>query len=123
MQQLKIIDHFVKKNHSDIKVIGCKTIREKNGIPCSSRNLLLSLKQKAIASKVYKLLKNKKQNLIRNKSGIIEIKRKILKLGVNKIEYIQILNINKLTKPYIKNNKYKIFVAYYLGGTRLIDNI
>ena len=123
MQQLKIIDHFVKKNHSDIKVIGCKTIREKNGIPCSSRNLLLSLKQKAIASKVYKLLKNKKQNLIRNKSGIIEIKRKILKLGVNKIEYIQILNINKLIKPYIKNNKYKIFVAYYLGGTRLIDNI
>ena len=123
MQQLKIIDHFVKKNHSDIKVIGCKTIREKNGIPCSSRNLLLSLKQKVIASKVYKLLKNKKQNLIRNKSGIIEIKRKILKLGVNKIEYIQILNINKLIKPYIKNNKYKIFVAYYLGGTRLIDNI
>ena len=123
MQQLKIIDHFVKKNHRDIKVIGSKTIREKNGIPCSSRNLLLSLKQKVIASKVYKLLKNKKQNLVRNKSGIIEIKRKILKLGVNKIEYIQILNINKLIKPYIKNNKYKIFVAYYLGGTRLIDNI
>ena len=123
MQQLKIIDHFVKKNHRDIKVIGSKTIREKNGIPCSSRNLLLSLKQKVIASKVYKLLKNKKQNLVRNKLDLIEIKRKILNLGVNKIEYIQILNINKLIKPYIKNNKYKIFVAYYLGGTRLIDNI
>ena len=123
MQQLKIINHFIKKNHKNIKVIGCKTIREKNGIACSSRNLLLSLKQKTIASKVYKLLINKKQNLIKNKSGLIETKRKIRELGVNKIEYIEILNINKLIKPYIKNNKYKIFVAYYLGGTRLIDNI
>ena len=123
MQQLKIINHFIKKNHKNIKVIGCKTIREKNGIACSSRNLLLSLKQKTIASKVYKLLINKKRNLIKNKSGLIEIKRKIRELGVNKIEYIDLLNINKLIKPYIKNNKYKIFIAYYLGTTRLIDNV
>ena len=123
LQQLKIINHFVKRNHKDTKVIGCKTIREKNGIACSSRNFLLSLKQKIIASKVYNLLKNKKQNLIKKKLGLIEIKRKILKLGVNKIEYIRILNINKLIKPYVKNNKYKIFVSYYLGETRLIDNI
>ena len=123
MQQLKIIDHFIKKNHKDTRVIACKTIREKNGIACSSRNLLLSLKQKAIASKVYKLLKNKKLILVKKKSNLIEIKKKIYKLGVNKIEYIQILDINKLIKPYIKNNKYKIFIAYYLGKTRLIDNI
>ena len=123
MQQLKIIDHFIKKNHKDTRVIACKTIREKNGIACSSRNLLLSLKQKAIASKVYKLLKNKKLILVKKKSNLIEIKKKIYKLGANKIEYIQLLDINKLIKPYIKNNKYKIFIAYYLGKTRLIDNI
>ena len=29
MQQLKIIEHFVKKNKIKTKVIGCKTIREK----------------------------------------------------------------------------------------------
>ena len=38
MQQLKIIEDFVKKNYIKIKVIGCKTIREKNGIAFSSRN-------------------------------------------------------------------------------------
>jgi pantoate--beta-alanine ligase len=123
MQQLKIIEDFISRNKIITRVIGCKTIREKNGIACSSRNLFLSLKQKTIASKVYKLLINKKQNLIKNKSGLIEIKRKIHELGVNKIEYIEILDINKLIKPYIKNNKYKIFIAYYLGTTRLIDNI
>jgi len=65
MQQLKIIEQFVKKKYSKIKIVGCKTIREKNGIACSSRNFLLSLNEKKIASKIYKYLKNRKQKLFR----------------------------------------------------------
>ena len=65
MQQLKIIEDFVKKKHIKVKVVRCKTIREKNGIACSSRNFLLSLNEKKIASKIYTYLKNKKQNLIK----------------------------------------------------------
>ena len=123
MQQLKIIEHFVEKNHVKTNVVGCKTIREKNGVACSSRNFLLSLKEKMIASKIYKLIVNKKQNLINNKISLRTIKRKISTLGATRTDYIEILNINKLIKPYKKNNKYKIFIAYYLGTTRLIDNI
>ena len=123
MQQLKIIEHFVRKNYSNIKVIGCKTIREKNGIACSSRNFLLSLNEKKIASKVYKLLIYKKHALVKNKTSLKTLKRKILNLGVSKIDYIQILDVNKLIKPFKKINKYKIFIAYYLRSTRLIDNI
>ena len=123
MQQLKIIEHFVKKNHIKTKVVSCKTIREKNGIACSSRNFFLSLQEKIIASQIFKFLTNKKQNLIRNKISIKILIKKIFKLGVTKIDYIKVLDINKLIKPYRKNNKYRIFIAYYLGSTRLIDNI
>ena len=123
MQQLIIIENFVKKNYVNIKVVGCKTVREKNGIAFSSRNFLLSLKEKMIASKIYKLIVNKKQNLINNKISLRTIKRKISTLGATRIDYIEILNISKLIKPYKKNNKYKIFIAYYLKSTRLIDNI
>jgi len=123
MQQLKIIEHFVNKNHSKTKVIGCKTIRDKNGVALSSRNFLLSIKENQIASKIYKLINDNKQNLIKKKLSLVSIKRKIFMLGVRKIDYVKILDINKLTKPYKRNNKYKIFVAYYLGSTRLIDNI
>ena len=83
MQQLKIIEHFVKKNYSNIKVIGCKTIREKNGLACSSRNFLLSLNEKKIASKIYTYLKNKKQNLIKKKINLMTIKKSVFKLGVD----------------------------------------
>jgi pantoate--beta-alanine ligase len=123
MQQLKIIKHFTKKKYTKIKIVGCKTIREKNGIAYSSRNLLLSDNEKKIAGNVYNLILNKKKYLIRKKLSINLIKSKIIKLGVSKIEYLKILDINKLVDKNIRNKKNKIFIAYYLRATRLIDNI
>ena len=123
MQQLKIIEDFIKKNHTNIKVIGCKTIRENNGVACSSRNFLLSSKEKIVASEVYKLLIRKKKKLINKRIPLNLIKQNILSLGIKKIDYLKILNINKIIKPYKKNIQNKIFIAYYLKSTRLIDNV
>ena len=44
-------------------------------------------------------------------------------MSVKKIDYIEILNINKIIRPFKKKIIHKIFFAYYLGSTRLIDNI
>jgi len=123
MQQLKIIEHFVSKNYSNIKVVGCKTIREKNGIACSSRNFLLSLNEKKIASRIYKYIKNIKKKLLMKQIKLIKIKKKFYKLGVNKVDYIQMLDINKIINQHKKNKKFKIFIAYYLRSIRIIDNI
>ena len=123
MQQLKIMEHFISKIYNKIKIIGCKTIRERNGIACSSRNFLLSVYEKKIASKIYKILVNKKKHLIKKEISLDTIKNKILKLGVRKIDYIKLLDVNNLIRPYKKNRKYRIFMAYFLRKTRLIDNI
>ena len=123
MQQLKIIEEFINKNQIKTKVVGCKTIREKNGVACSSRNFLLSANDFIIASRVYKLLYKSKKLLIMKKNILKKIKNKIFQFGVKKIDYIELVDINKQTKPFKKNKKYKLFVAYYLGATRLIDNI
>ena len=122
-QQYKIVESYMNKNYPNLKVVLCKTIREKNGIAYSSRNHLLSYNQKNIASKVYESLLNSKNKLLKNKSLLKKIKKNLYKIGVTKIDYLKVLNINKLTKPYKNKNKYKIFVSYYLGSTRLIDNI
>ena len=123
MQQLKIIKSFIRENKINTKVISCKIVREKSGIPYSSRNLLLSSKKKIIASKICRLLVTQKRNLIRQKITLNKIKNKILSFGSIKIDYLEVLDINKLTKPFKKTKKYKIFIAYYLGTIRLIDNI
>ena len=123
MQQLKIIEDYINKNQINTKVVGCKTIREKNGVACSSRNFLLTQNHINIASKVYKLLYQRKKLLIAKKNILKKIKNKIFELGVKKIDYIELVDINKQTKPFKKNKKYKLFIAYYLGATRLIDNV
>ena len=123
MQQLKIIEDFVKKNKIESKIIGCKTIRENNGVAYSSRNFLLSAKESFIASQIYKIIVKQKKNVIRKKISFNKLKNKIYLLGANKIDYLEMHDVNKLIKPFIKKNNYRIFIAYYLGKTRLIDNI
>jgi len=122
-QQFKIIEDFVRKNYPNCKVIPCKTVREKNGIAYSSRNNLLKNEEKIIASKIFKFIKKNKRNIIKRKIKITKIKNIINSMGIKKIDYIEILNINKIIKPFKKKSKYKIFFAYYIGDTRLIDNI
>ena len=123
MQQLKIIQDFVRLNHPLTVVVGCKTIREKNGIACSSRNLLLSIKEKKTASKIYNLIKDNKKDVIKDINIIKNLKNDILKMGISKIDYLKLLDTNKLIKPFKRKINYKIFIAYYVGSTRLIDNI
>jgi len=123
MQQLIIIKNFISKKYKHIKIRACKTIREKNGIPYSSRNLLLSDKEKSTASKVIKLLHFHKKKILKNQILINSIKKIIYRMGVNKIDYIKLLNINKIIKPYKKNKNYRIFISFYLKNVRLIDNI
>ena len=123
IQQLKIIEEFINKNKIKTKVVRCKTIREKNGVACSSRNFLLTANDFIIASRVYKLLYKSKKLLIMKKKILKKIKNKIFQFGVKKIDYIELIDINKQTRPFKKNKKYKLFIAYYLGSTRLIDNI
>jgi len=123
MQQLLLMDDFIKHKHKSTKVVGCKTIREKNGTAYSSRNLLLTKQQKKIASKIYKILKKNKNNLMKKKVLMKSIRNKIINTGIKKIDYLEILNINNLISPKKRKIKKKIFISYYLGVVRLIDNI
>jgi len=123
MQQLKIVQDYIYQNKIKVHVVECKTVREKSGIPHSSRNFNLIKDDKFLASKVFKLIKKEKKNLIKKYTTIKEIKLIMKKLGVKKIDYIKLININRLTRPYKKKIIFKIFVAYYIKSTRLIDNI
>ena len=123
-QQLYLVKNFLKKKHFS-KIIGCKTIRDKNKLALSSRNLLLSKDCLLKASKLIKelILFKKRFNKKNNINQILMIKKKeLIKLYNVKIEYLELRNINnfKLSNKF-KNSK--IFIAFYLNKVRLIDNI
>jgi len=124
MQQLVIIKRFFKNRYKNLKIINCKTIREKDGLALSSRNLNLTSKQRLIGSSIYDfILKNKLFFNNGKKTHLKYIKKKIIKLGANKIDYIELLNVKKLLDENSNKKEYRLFIAYYLGNVRLIDNI
>jgi len=119
-QQMFLIKNHIKKRKIKTKVISCKLIRETNGVAASTRNKNLSKKQMKIASNVYNFLKiKKKSHDILSKN----FQKKLLRIGISKIDYLELLNLKSLKKIKSTNEKYKIFIAYYLGNVRLIDNI
>ena len=124
-QQCYLINKHILKNKINTKVIYCKTIREKNGVACSTRNNHLNKNQFKIASNVFKYLK-KMRKLSQEKISnfkIIKIKNDLMNLGVKKIDYVELYNLKTLKAPKNRREKFKIFVAFYLNKIRLIDNI
>ena len=123
-QQLYLVKKHIEKKHK-CKIITCKTIRDKNKLALSSRNLLLRKKDKIKAGNLTQNLINFKKNFKNsmNMKNLLLLKKEELKNLFNvKIEYLELRNIADL-KISKKINKSKIFIAYYLNKVRLIDNI
>ena len=124
-QQLILIKKHILKNKIVTKVASCKTVREHNGVACSSRNFNLNKRQMKIAKNVFnyliKIKKKTKKNLKLFNSSLF--KKDLIKIGVNKIDYLEIINQKTLEKPKKSKENFNIFIAYYLDKVRLIDNI
>jgi len=122
-QQLFLIKNYVK-NKFKVKVVSCKTVRDKNYVALSSRNFLLSKKNLATAGKIAKKLKSFKNRLKNNqnfKNNINDIKNKLLEKYNIKLEYLELRNEKDLL-VFKKKNKFRIFISYYINKVRLIDN-
>ncbi len=120
-QQLAIIKKLVKDLNFDIEIFGVETVREASGLAMSSRNQRLSESNKIKASMLYKIL-----NEIKLNPQIIEDKKcELLESGFEKIDYLEIRNEEnlKLNMNLFSSQKRRIFIAVYLGGVRLIDNL
>ena len=124
-QQLYLIKKHIEKRGIKSKVIECKTIREKNGIASSSRNINLDKNQIKIASNIYYYLLNLKKNIIKDYSlfNINKVKKDLINLGASKIDYLENYNIKTFKKIKRQSKKFNIFIAYYIKKIRLIDNI
>jgi len=123
-QQLYLVKKELEKKYKT-KVIPCKTIRDKNNVALSSRNLLLNKSNLIIAAKIYEALVDIKKNT-KNKKNIpsfLNLKKKELKNNYKiKIDYLELRNIKNLKLSNTKNNS-RLFIAYYLKNVRLIDNL
>ncbi|NND15070.1 MAG: pantoate--beta-alanine ligase [Eudoraea sp.] len=126
-QQLQIIRRMVSKKRIPVRIVGCPIIREKNGLAMSSRNQRLPETSRKKAANIYRILRTAKQ-LFGTKSAIQVadwVKCEFRSIPELKLEYFEIANEKSLQPVRRKriNGKYRAFVAVYIDGVRLIDNI
>ena len=122
-QQLILVKKYIENNFKS-KIVICKTIRDKNKLALSSRNLLLKKNDLIKAGRIARSLIYFKKKLYKKKitEKIMLIKRNELEKLYNiKIEYLELRNKKNLQLSNNINNS-KIFIGYYLKNIRLIDN-
>jgi pantoate--beta-alanine ligase len=125
-QQLKVVKRLVKDLSLPVEVVPVPTVREEDGLACSSRNVYLSPEERQSALAIYKsfLLAQKLFQSGNTDTNLLKeaIKDFLLKhTHVRKIDYVEITDEELNPVEEVKEGD-RILVALYVGNTRLIDN-
>jgi pantoate--beta-alanine ligase len=134
-QQVSVIKKMVEDLNLNQKIVVGATLREKDGLAMSSRNVYLTEPQRRDAPYLYKALHYAKRKIEDEKYNrdLNFLKHQMYKLiksrpSVTKIDYIS-FNNNETFKPVTsvkeikKNRELLISLAIRFGSVRLIDNI
>ncbi|MGE5106469.1 MAG: pantoate--beta-alanine ligase [Sphingobacteriales bacterium] len=126
-QQCMVIKRLIEVLNLKIHFHICPTLREKEGLAMSSRNLRLTTEEKDKALAIYQSLRLFKKEY-QNKS-FDELKETAKQLltnsGFTKIDYIEIANADNLTLLDEWDGKTPLvaLIAAFIGDVRLIDNM
>ena len=126
-QQLVIVKELVKTLGIPVEIIPCPIVREPNGLAMSSRNQLLTKSLRQEAGFIHKTLQEAKTLFGTKSASDVKdfIRESFSRNPWFELEYVEIANAETLKPVDRKNDKmnYRVFVAAFLGGVRLIDNL
>ena len=125
-QQILVIKKLIKDFFFKTKLIMVPTCRENNGLALSSRNRLICDKKKHLTKIIFETLNTIAfdiENFGLKKNKINSFRLKLLKLGFEKVNYIEVLKEESLSELDSKPSKCRIFISITIDGVRLIDNI
>lgn len=126
-QQAVIIKKMVKDLNLDTKIKVLPTVREKDGLAQSSRNIYLTKGQRKSATILYHSLVEAKKLIANGLTDAEKIKAKMRALIKTKkiigIDYIEIREPETLQSIKKISGKVVILLAVRIGKVRLIDNM
>ena len=125
-QQLHVIKRMVKDLDIPVRIVGCETIRETDHLAISSRNLLLSDKDRKRAPILAKTLMDAAKRIETGEPQniVLEDSVNILRSsGFRSIEYLELRAESDLKVLEMVDEPARILASIYLGNVRLIDNV
>ena len=126
-QQQLIVRALIKKRKLNTKLVMCETLREKDGLAMSSRNVRLDAEARKLAVALSKALRKAKDEIRSGKYEVGKIQERGAKslsgvAGID-LEYFEIRNASTLKPITSKKEKMVALTAAKIGGVRLIDNM
>ena len=126
-QQYVVVKQLVRDLHFDVKVLRCPTVREYDGLACSSRNQFLGNAQRAQAGLLVKALHEGKKAIMDGQPSVRKIQN-IMKQTLARhpeitLDYLAVCHPHTLEPLARMNGTVVLLGAIRLGGIRLIDNL
>ncbi|KIC47866.1 pantoate--beta-alanine ligase [Tateyamaria sp. ANG-S1] len=125
-QQLQVVRRLARDLDLGVKVVGCPTIREIDGLAMSSRNLLLSDQARSRASALNEVMEDMVDQLGQGASMadlLPNAEARLAAAGFGDIDYLEMRTNDTFSLIERAGTPARLFAAVYMAGVRLIDNI
>src|SRR5437870_11904621 len=123
-QQLAIVRRMVRDLNYKIDIVAVPTVREADGLACSSRNVYLNAEERKQAAVLRKALLAAKDSGKKSAKDIVGLTRTIIsEAPLARIDYVDLVDADTLQTIELPVPNSLLALAAYFGKTRLIDNI
>lgn len=126
-QQYLVIDQLVKDLNLDVKIVRCATVREDDGLACSSRNQYLTHAQRRSATVLFNALSAAKAAIKTGQGStrkILQILSRSIRSSPNtSVDYLAVCDARTLEPVNIAKGTIVLLGAIRIGKVRLIDNL
>ncbi|MAS05452.1 MAG: pantoate--beta-alanine ligase [Ahrensia sp.] len=125
-QQLQVVRRLAADLDIPIRIIGCPTIREADGLALSSRNVRLAPEERAIAPALARVLFGMAEKIASGAPAapvLADGRAELLAAGYREVEYLELRAADDLSPLSDATRPARLLAAAWLGETRLIDNV
>ena len=123
-QQLAIIRRMVRDLNFNIDIIAMPTMREDDGLACSSRNQYLNAEERKEAVVLHKALLAAKGAGKKSANDVVALAQKVLhESHLARIDYVEVVDSETLSPVEMVTVNSVLLLAVFFGKTRLIDNM
>jgi pantoate--beta-alanine ligase len=125
-QQLRVVARMAGDLDLGVKVVGSHTVRERDGLAMSSRNVYLSPEERRKAPTLYRAMKESVRRLRAgdDMAAAMAGGAEMIAAAGFELDYFELRHAETLAKvASLTGGPMRILVAAKLGNTRLIDNV
>jgi len=123
-QQLAIVRRMVRDLNFKIDIIAVPTMREDDGLACSSRNQYLNDEERKQTAILFKALRAAADAGQKSAQEIVSLTRNLINQApLARVDYIEVVDTESFQPIEVVRPNSLLAIAVFFGKTRLIDNI